>query len=160
MAKADGSLTWDLEEIARALKISPQAVRKYFTDGRRVSFILERRIAAEVLHATLASSEGADYDLIDAAGAKWEVRSISEGGVYFCLSYMVGSGRKFGEQGFLDKLNAIKGYILADVTAFPDVPFWIVRSEIVNIWWTTRRLGSTTKISRRNALQLLSEIGP
>ena len=41
--------------------------RAYFTDGRRVSFILERRLAYEVLKGTLAPSEGAGYDLIE----KW-----------------------------------------------------------------------------------------
>lgn len=65
MGNAHGSLSWNLDEIAKALKISPEAVHEYFTDGRRVSFILERRIATEVLHATLAHSEGAGYDLID-----------------------------------------------------------------------------------------------
>ncbi len=158
MGNADGSLSWDLAEIAKALKIGPEAVREYFTDGRRVSFILERRIATEVLSATLAKSEGAGYDLVDSSGAKWEVRSISDGGVYFCPSYMVGSGRSFDEPGFLDKLKEIKGYILADITAFPDVPFWIVRSEAVIKWWQSRSLGATTKVSRQNALKLLHAI--
>ena len=158
MGNADGSLSWNLNEIAKALKISPEAVREYFTDGRRVSFILERRLATEVLNATLARSEGAGYDLVDASGAKWEVRSISDGGVYFCPSYMVGSGRSFDEPGFLAKLKEIKGYILADITAFPDVPFWIVSAETVNDWWRQSALGTTTKISRWNALKLLQAI--
>jgi hypothetical protein len=110
MGKADGSLSWDLAEVAKALKISPEAVREYFTDGRRVSFILERRIAKEVLSATLAKSEGAGYDLVDSSGAKWEVRSISDGGVHFYPSYMVGSQRSFDEPGFLAKPKEIKDY--------------------------------------------------
>jgi hypothetical protein len=36
----NGKLVWDITEIARALKISENDVREYFTDGRRVSFIL------------------------------------------------------------------------------------------------------------------------
>ena len=158
MGNAHGSLSWNLAEIAKALKISPEAVHEYFTDGRRVSFILERRIATEVLNATLAHSEGAGYDLIDSSGAKWEVRSISAGGIYFCPSYMVGSGRSFDEPGFLAKLKEIKGYILSDITAFPDVPFWIVESETVMAWWREHSLGTTTKISRQNALKLLQAI--
>jgi hypothetical protein len=159
MSEADGSLSWNLEQIAAALKISTDAVREYFTDGRRVSFILERRIANEVLKATLAKSEGAGYDLVDASGDKWEVRSISAGGVYFCPSYMVGSGRSFNEPGFLQKLSEIKGYILTDITSFPDVPFWIVKSETVKDWWQKRLLGSTTKVSRTAALNLLRQLG-
>lgn len=154
-----GILSWNLEEIAHALKINPADVREYFTDGRRVSFILERRIAAEVLHGSLARSEGAGYDLVDREGNKWEVRSISRGGVYFCPSYMVGSGRSFELDGFLAKLAEIKGYILTDIESFPDVPFWIVRAEEVRRWWEAHKLGTTTKVSRDRALNLISTLG-
>jgi len=65
-SKKTNILTWDIGEIARALKISEKDVREYFTDGRRVSFILERRIAKEILKGKLAPSEGAGFDLIDA----------------------------------------------------------------------------------------------
>lgn len=37
-----GIFKWDIKEIANALKIKESDVRLYFTDGRRVSFILER----------------------------------------------------------------------------------------------------------------------
>ncbi len=158
MADAAGLLSWNLDELARALKISPEAVRLYFTDGRRISFILERRLAQEVLSGTLAPSEGAGYDLLDPQGGKWEVRTISMGGPYFCPSYMVGSGRRFAEAGFLTKLEAIKGYILADITSFPDVPFWIVTSDTVLDWWRRGLLGTSTKISRAGTLNLLREL--
>lgn len=156
MSDPSGRLSWDLAEIARALKISPESVRAYFTDGRRVSFILERRLAAEVLNATLAPSEGSDHDLVESGGAKWEVRSLSAGGVYFCPSYMVGSGRTFNEAGFLAKLDQITGYILADIISFPDVPFWMVPTANVRAWWQEGRLGTTSKISRPTALRLLA----
>ena len=132
-----GRLTWDLEEVARALKIAPADVRAYFTDGRRVSFILERRLASEVLRGSLAGSEGAGYDLLDPDGGQWEVRSLTRGGVFLCPSYMVGKGRVFDEPGFQSKLAGLKGYILADVESFPDVPFWMVPVEVVSGWWQT-----------------------
>ena len=88
-ANPNGILTWNIDEIARALKIGEKDVLSYFTDGRRVSFILERRLAYEVIKGRLAPSEGAGYDLLDSAGRKWEVRSITKGGIYFCPSYMV-----------------------------------------------------------------------
>ena len=56
MSNPDGALTWDLNQIASALKISPGDTRDYFTDGRRVSFILERRLAHEILSGSLAPS--------------------------------------------------------------------------------------------------------
>ncbi len=36
---------------------------------------------------------------------------------------MVGSGRSFDEDGFLDKLSEIDGYIIADIESFPKIPF-------------------------------------
>lgn len=153
----DGYLAWDLAAIARALNISADDVLEYFTDGRRVSFILERRIAHEILGGTLAKSEGAGYDLLDREGRKWEVRSISRGGVYFCPSYMVGSGRTFEAGGFLAKLDNIEGYILADIEVFPRVPFWSVNSAEVREWWQAGELGSASKVSRKRALELLGK---
>lgn len=150
-----GILSWNIEEIAQALKINAGDVREYFTDGRRVSFLLERRIAREVLKGTLAPSEGASFDLLDSQGRKWEVRSISKGGIYFCPSYMVGSGRSFNEQGFREKLSEIEGYIISDIESFPNIPYWIVPVQQVRMWWDIGQLGNTTKISRQKALDLL-----
>lgn len=83
-----GVLKWDIGEMARVTNISQDDVREYFADGRRVSFLLERRLSREVFKGTLAQSEGAGYDLMDQHRRKWEVRSISRGGIYFCPSYM------------------------------------------------------------------------
>lgn len=152
-----GLLEWDLGQLADALKLTPEEVRTYFTDGRRVSFVLERRLAREVLRGTLAASEGAGYDLIDAAGRKWEVRSISRGGIYFCPSYMVGSGRCFKEPGFFSKLDEVAGYVVSDISLFPKVPYWIVEAAVVRDWWKKGLLGSSTQISRDKALALLQK---
>jgi hypothetical protein len=138
------------------MKLSASEVREYFTDGRRVSFILERRISREVIKATLASSEGASFDLLDPDGGKWEVRSLTRGGIYFCPSYMVGSGRSFDEPGFLKKLDEIEGYIISDVELFPDVPVWVVSAEDVLSWWQKGLLGVNSKITRAKAHQLLT----
>lgn len=154
-AQPNGLLTWNISEISSALKIGAADVREYFTDGRRVSFILERRLANEVVKGKLAPSEGAGYDLLDSQGRKWEVRSITKGGIYFCPSYMVGSGRAFDEPGFLIKLKEIEGYIISDVESFPNVPFWILPKTTVENWWRNGKLGAGTKISRAVALKLL-----
>lgn len=155
---AFGILSWDIKQIANALKITDDEVKAYFTDGRRVSFILERRLAREVLRGTLAPSEGAGFDLVDSKGGKWEVRSISKGGIYFCPSYMVGSGRSFNKKGFLEKLKDIEGYIISDVESFPEIPFWIISKTQVLKWWKTGKLGRKTKISRAKALGLIANI--
>jgi hypothetical protein len=156
--KPTGLLEWDLSKLTQAMCLGQGDVRLYFTDGRRVSFMLERRIAAEVLNGTLAPSEGAGWDVLDDRGRKWEVRSISRGGIYFCPSYMVGSGRSFNEPGFLKKLDEIAGYVVSDIEGFPEIPFWIIPKELVKSWWIAGKLGKTTKISRDGALKLVKEI--
>ena len=155
MPETPGVLSWCVEEIGRALHIEMSEVREYFTDGRRVSFLLERRIAREVLGGSVAASEGASFDILDPNGGKWEVRSISRGGIYFCPSYMVGSGRKFEEAGFLKKLGELSGFIVADIESFPDVPYWILPVDYVATCWRRGQLGKSSAISRVKALALL-----
>ena len=37
-------LLWDDKDLAHAFKVKPEDIREYLTDGRRVSFIIERRL--------------------------------------------------------------------------------------------------------------------
>jgi hypothetical protein len=140
-------LNWDLAALADALRISAPEVEQYFRDGRRISFILERRIRDAHLGWKLAPSEGAGYDLVDDQGAKWEVRSVSKT-IYFCPSYMVGSGRKFEEVGFLAKLDSLGGYICSDIILFPKVPVFIVPAQLIRRLYQGGELGTTTQINR------------
>ena len=149
---------WNIKKLADALKISEEDVRIYFTDGRRISFILERRIAIELLNGRIADSEGAAFDIFDSEDKKWEVRSLSRYGVYFCPSYMVGSGRHFEEKGFLEKVSEIEGYFVCDIDLFPEVPIWKITSNQVIKWWREKKLGSTTNISRNKGLGLLKAL--
>ena len=155
MARPTGTLEWKLSSLAHSMHVTEEDVQLYFTDGRRISFLLERRIAYELLNGTLAPSEGAGWDVRDAQGEKWEVRSISQGGVYFCPSYMVGSGRSFEEAGFLRKLDEVSGYVVSYITAFPSIPVWTVPTATVRSWWLSGLLGTSTKASRENALRLV-----
>lgn len=148
------TLEWDMNEVAVALRIDAGSVREYFTDGRRVAFLIERRIAREE-GFSLAASEGAAFDLVDGNGGSWEVRNITRSGIYFCPSYMVGSGRNFEERGFLRKLGAVAGYIVSDIESFPAVPYWILNRNVVEQWWQNNELGTNTKISRERALELI-----
>ena len=120
--------------------------------------MLERRLAFEVMGGTLAPSEGAGFDLVDNKGKKWEVRSITRSGIYFCPSYMVGSGRSFDEEGFLNKLKEIEGYIVSDIELFPNIPFWKIDKTTVQNWYNKNMLGSGTKISRAKMLSMLRDL--
>lgn len=154
----NGLLKWNIPQLSEGLKIPQGDVNTYFTDSRRVSFLFERRIAYEVLNGSLAGSEGAGYDVLDSDGRKWEVRSVSKRGIYFCPSYMVGSGRHFEEDGFLQKLDEIAGYIVSDIQCFPSVPYWQIPADTVRAWWSQGQLGKSSKISRAKALALLRSL--
>jgi len=149
-----GKLTWDVSKLSDAMHLDEEDVIKYFKDGRRMSFILERRICKEVLGGKLPESEGASFDLFDADGEKWEVRSVTAGGTYFCPSSMVGAGRNFDEEGFLKKLEGVKGYILADITKFPEVEYWSVNSYEVIGMYIDKKISRTTQVSRDKVMQL------
>lgn len=146
--------TWDLDELATSLKIRREDVALYFRDGRRISFILERRFRDAHQGWRLAPSEGAGYDLIDEAGQCWEVRSVSKN-IYFCPSYMVGSGRRFDERGFFEKLDSIGGYLCSDITLFPDVPVFVVPSPLIRRLYNAGQLGAGTSISRERFYSLV-----
>lgn len=142
------TMSWDEEALAHAFRVTPADVREYLTDGRRVSFIIERRLKWENAGWQLAPSEGAGYDMIDPKGRMWEVRSITRGGVYFNPSAQVGSGRAFNEEGFQAKLAGIAGYILSDITTFPEVTCYVVPVANVLRWHAGGNLGANAKVSR------------
>lgn len=152
-------MQWDEHELAAAFKVSTDDIREYLTDGRRVSFIIERRLKWENPGWTLAPSEGAGYDLLDPDGGMWEVRSITRQGVYFNPSNQVGSGRKFNEDGFQLKMSGIKGFILSDIVGFPVVDVYVVPVDNVLRWHQARLLGSSAKVSRQKFLgELLLDV--
>ena len=124
--------------------------------SRRASFIIERRLKWEHPGWTLAPSEGAGYDLRDPDGCLWEVRSITNGGVYFNPSNQVGSGRKFGEEAFQAKLRLIKGFILSDIVGFPHVDVFVVPVDYVERWHVNGELGANAKVSRASFLNKLA----
>jgi len=55
--KDQNLLKWSISDLAKAMKISEQDVKMYFTDGRKVSFIIERRLAYGIVHGKLAPNE-------------------------------------------------------------------------------------------------------
>ena len=79
------TLEWDLGALAAALRMSEGDTASYFRDGRRISFVLERRLKQHFAGWQLAPSENSGYDLVDAKGTCWEVRSLSRI-IYFCPS--------------------------------------------------------------------------
>ena len=144
--------------LAKQLHLTVEETLEYFKDGRRGSFVIERRIAREIIRGTIAENEGKSFDVYDSEGNKWEVRSLTKGGIYFCPSNMIGSGRKFVEAGFQAKLRGIKGYYVARITTFPKVEVYKIDSKQVRKWHKNKELGKTTKISLSKMEKLLETI--
>lgn len=142
--------------MALALKVKPHDITEYMIDGRRASFFIERRLVSENIGWSLAPSESSGYDILDENNEKWEVRCLTKFGVYFTPSNQVGSGRKFDEVKFLQKLSAIKGYIVSDIVTFPSVEIYCIPSGNVLRWYQDGRLGVNAKISRNKFLKSLS----
>ena len=155
--KPTGYLEFDIIKISKSLCISKEDTELYFTDGRRISFLIERRALKLMPNSKLAPSEGAGYDLIDQKGGHWEVRSLTKT-IYFCPSYMVGSGRRFDEKGFLEKLNDVEGYFVTDITQFPKMPYWVIDEGIVRTWWEDCNLGTASRVSRKKYLDLIKNV--
>ena len=150
------TLSWDEKELAAAFRVTVEDIKEMMTDGRRASFIIERRLVLEHPGWQLAKSEGAAYDLIDPDKRTWEVRSITRGGVYFNPSNQVGSGRRFEEAGFQRKLDGIEGFILTDIVTFPSIDVFVVPIEIVRRWHRSHELGANARVSRARFLERLA----
>lgn len=153
-----GTLEWNLEALAKEMHLTVSETLEYFRDGRRCSFVTERRIAREFINGRIADSEGAAYDVFDLEENKWEVRSLTDRGIYFCPSYMKGSGRAFEEKGFLKKLSEIEGYFVAKITEFPKIPVYKIQATQVLKWHKSGELGGSSTVSLSKMEQLLKSI--
>jgi hypothetical protein len=76
------------------------------------------------------------------------VRSITQSGVYFNPSAQVGSGRRFEEARFLAKLDGVAGFVLSDITLFPNVDVFKVPVEHVKRWYRQGELNANARVSR------------
>ncbi|WP_258084450.1 hypothetical protein [Thermococcus thermotolerans] len=123
-------LIFDTKKLKDCLEFrSENDVYGYFSDGRRLSFLLEIRLA-RILNAKLAHPNKG-YDLIVESGelqGKWEVRTLTER-VYFSPSKDVGYGRTTNKDSIDKKLSEINGYMIGDAYLFPSVPVFIIYSS-------------------------------
>lgn len=151
-------IEWNTAALSAALELPVDDVRAYFTDGRRVSFIIERRLKNMHPGWQLSPSEKSGYDLVDPAGQFWEVRSLSRGGTYFNPSNQVGKGRQFNEAAFQDKLATVAGFIVTDIEMFPSMDAYVIPTATVVDWRQKEYLNKSAKISRRKFLELNNSI--
>lgn len=130
--KPTGILKFDPEFIGEGLGLTSEQVKDWFHDGRNVSKVMEMNLANKLGFKLAATDD--DHDLVDPDGKYWEVRCLTERGANFAPSNMTGAGRKFNMEGLIAKLQLVKGYVVADIQLFPDVPYWVLPVHVVEGW--------------------------
>ena len=138
-------LIWDIEEVAAALRIDVQSVRKYFTDGRRVAFLIERRIAlllawltVEAPTGKLGTSRAAAFIFVPVTWSDLAGRSIPR--VSCASSWEL-------QAGWCQTLSPFRWCHVA-----------MLKLVTVETWWQAGRFRSTTKISRETMLELVQSL--
>lgn len=151
---ATGIFEWDTAKIATGLVIPEERVLQFFKDGRRFAWLFEESLAER--HGMTRQGETDDADLVDPAGRRWEARCCTKGGLFFCPSNMVGKGRTFNFEDWVAKQAGVAGWIVADITTFPRVPYWVIPDHVVGGWWNAGELGPKTKVLHSKFRLLLS----
>jgi len=139
------TISWDANSLKDALGLTFDEVYEFFTDGRKVAFLLEKRLFKRF--GEKEAKSGSPFDFITPDDAKVEVRVVTRHGVFFCPCSMKGSGRHFDAEKFKEKLLQVDFYLLADLTTFPDTQFIAVPSSCIYDAWINGKLGPTTSIS-------------
>lgn len=152
--KPTSIMQFDVEFIAEGIGLTVAQVNSWFRDGRHASRIIELNLAKE-LSLTTPDNINDKFDLLDANGGKWEVRCLTDRGCSFAPSKMTGAGRKFDLNGLVEKLRAVKGFMVADIEGFPVVPYWVIPVHIIEAWCYGGDLKAGARGSRAKILELL-----
>lgn len=150
-----GRMDWNLQELSRALRLTESQTRSYFTDGRRSGFLVENRIINQNKTLT-AASKNATYDARDKKDM-WEIRTLTARGVSFVPSIDIGGGRSFNKIRFEQKLQDVAGFIVCDISTFPDVPYWSIPSRII-IRWHHHEILKKGKFSYKKAMEQIKKL--
>ena len=112
--------------------ISQNVLVEKFKDGRVFGLIAEIFVAT-TFNNLICSGDNKTYwdvqttDNLD----KFEVRVLTRNGVDFLPSKMKGIGREFNQDGFYEKLNLIKGFIIVDIRNLPNMCISSIESNTI-----------------------------
>lgn len=97
-------------------------------DGRFASHILERQIPK--WFPTLSHVTGCkDHDHVDkTSDLRFDAKNLTKNGCKFMPSNMLGAGRSFNQDIFLEKAKTLN-YIICDIIDFPSVRLIIKRGD-------------------------------
>jgi hypothetical protein len=146
-------LIYNLEQLAKCFQISSERVTKLFQNPRGCRASVFLRTINEM---GMRQSRKGEYSIArDRSGRKWKFLCLTRDGVQFVPMPIRGRQRMCCA-GYAEKsLSNFSGYIVADLFSFPNVPYWVIPTELVRLWHQEELLGAQLKFSRNKALRLL-----
>jgi hypothetical protein len=131
---------------------------KLMRDGRMASRVIEVNLAT---HLGLRQPENSneEWDL-EGENGKSEVRCLTRYGLSFAPSNSKGKGRKFDESSFVEKVDTVDGFYVADVQNYPEVDLFSLGSDQVREWHDGGKLGKNAALGRSRARELLEDVLP
>ena len=99
--------------------LSQSICETIFKDGRIFSHFIEKWLDNTFEELTWVGG-CKSYDFIDNEGNKYDEKTFTKGGCKYMPSKMIGAGRKFNKEDFLEKANNLI-YIIVDNTNFPEI---------------------------------------
>ncbi len=124
---------FSLEEIASALKLTPNDVVEKFRDPRVTSWFAEiwgERLFAYKKHAS-SNHPGSDGAIAmgDIGRFDISVRCFNTNGVKFQKSKYIGSGRSAILDELIESIESVERYVLVDLRRFPVLRFYPIDSK-------------------------------
>jgi len=124
---------FSLEEIADALKLTPDDVVQKFRDPRITSWFAEiwgERLFGYKKHAN-ANHPGSDGAIALGNMGRFDisVRCFNTNGIKFQKSKFIGSGRKATQDDLIDSIESVERYVLVDLRGFPVLKFYPIDSK-------------------------------
>lgn len=105
-----------------------------FKDGRITGLLLEDLYDALFRNVTKSSDKSSEWDLFVVDNHRsyhYQSKVISSGKSEFDLSpsYMKGKGRKYIEKDMHDIMRRLDGYVLTDISNFPDLVIYTLPAK-------------------------------
>ena len=117
-------LKLDVNNLAKSLGISEEAVVKEFTDGRVISRFAEHWAARLYNFDKAVNSNQKGYDgvfITPLVNLRIGVRSLTKSGIKFQDSKYIGSGRNCNTENLIESVNSFDVEIVVDIIEFPDI---------------------------------------
>ena len=125
--------TFSLDDIAAALKLTPDDVVRKFRDPRITSWFAEiwgERLFGYTKHAN-ANHPGSDGAIALGTLGRFDisVRCFNTNGIKFQKSKFIGSGRKATQEDLIESIESVERYVLVDLRQFPVLTFYPIDSK-------------------------------